>query len=206
MATNGTTPPLTTLRRLETPDTQRLIGLAEMFEELQTVLRCCERLVSELDGRDDADTLAVEAVWTLAVLSYARCFSQRSSGVVLGENDLAAALPDTNVLDWHGVLLRIRELHAGTANPRETFSVGVAQDGDGSPGAVGITSARTVQVDLPTVRQTGAIAYALCQLLDERITAQQKTVLEQAGHLSNAELDALTELEVMAPDDADGTR
>ena len=42
------TAPLAAVRRLDTPDAVALADLAAIFEDLQTVLRCCERLVSEL--------------------------------------------------------------------------------------------------------------------------------------------------------------
>ena len=45
--TNDTATPAA-VRRLDTPDAQALADLAAIFEDLQTVLRCCERLVSEL--------------------------------------------------------------------------------------------------------------------------------------------------------------
>ena len=38
------------------------------------------------------------------------------------------------MLDWHKVLLRLRDHYADpAANPRERFTVGVTQDADGAP-------------------------------------------------------------------------
>ncbi len=199
MSSNSSAPSL--LRRLGTPSATKLAELAETFDELQTVLRCCERLIAELErSSGEPDEIVIEAGWTLALLCYARSFS---SGAQLTGSDLTATQPDSNVLTWHGVLLELRERQAGTtSNPRETFSVGVAQDADGAASAVGISSVRRPDVDEFTVRQTGAIAYALCALLDERISAQQEIVFSEAKELSAAQLNALTELEVVAPKDA----
>jgi hypothetical protein len=191
--------PPTALRRLGNPAAVKLTELAETFEDLQTVLRCCERLMTELE-RDPVDELVVEAVWTLALLAYGRSFAPRSSDAVLDESDLTSTHPDSNVLDWHHVLLRLRDHHAHvSANPRETFSVGVAQAPDGSPTAVGISSVHGAQVDALTVRQTGAISYALAGLVDRRIAEQQEAVFAAVQDVPVAELNKLTELEVSAP-------
>ncbi len=199
MPNTAPTRPPTSLRRLETPGATQLAVLAETFEELQTVLRCCERLMTELEG-DPVDEVVVEAVWTLALLAYARSFSARPSGAVLDENDLIQTHPDSNVLEWHHVLLRLRDHHAHEfSDPRETFSVGVAQNADGTPSAVGISSVRTAQVDAVTVRQTGAIAYALCTLVDKRIAEQQQAVFAETENIPVDELNKLTELEVVTP-------
>ena len=57
------------LWRLETPTARALAAEAERFEDLQTVLRCCEGLLPEL-GRAAAGFpeagLLVEALWTVA--------------------------------------------------------------------------------------------------------------------------------------------
>ena len=47
-----------------------------------------------------------------------------------------------------------------------------------------------------TVRQTGALAYALLRLVDERIGEQQQRVFEAAGSMKQTELDKLPEVEV----------
>ena len=76
MSTNGAPPETpghpapSVVRRLEGASAAVLGDLVETFEELQTVLRCCERLVAELAGRcRSPTTIVVEAVWTMALLS-----------------------------------------------------------------------------------------------------------------------------------------
>ena len=51
-------------------------------------------------------------------------------------------------------------------------------------------------MDEVTVRQTGALAYALLRLVDERIGEQQQRVFEAAGSMKQTELDKLPEVEV----------
>ena len=78
------------------------------------------------------------------------------------------------MLEWHKVLLELRDHYADPAvNPRERFTVGVTQDASGPPSGVAITSVRQPLVDDLTVRQTGAIAYALSGLVDGRIEASR---------------------------------
>ncbi|MGI8760410.1 MAG: hypothetical protein ACR2LF_03720 [Jatrophihabitantaceae bacterium] len=195
-----TTPPSpSVLLRLDTAGSATLADLLATFEELQTALRCCERLVSEL-AESAADDIACEAVWTMALMSYCRCFApERGKGAVSPE-DVTAALPQGNALEWHRVLVQLREHYADpAANPRERFSVGVAQGADGTAAGVGITSVRQPMVDDVTVRQTGALAFALRNLVEDRISAQQATVFEEMRGRSKAELDRLGRLDIALP-------
>lgn len=203
MTTNDVVPESpAVVRRLETTSAASLVALVEMFEDLQTVLRCCERLVEELAPESDQpdqrpDPVAVEAVWTMALLSYARCFAVGETGVALNEGDLTTAVPNGEVVEWHQVLTQLRDQHADPlANPRERFSVGVTQDQDGVATGVAITSARQPLVDDLTVRQTGAIAYALSGLVNARIEAQQELVFEELKALAREDLDKLEPIEV----------
>ena len=192
----------TALRLLDTASASALGELLATFEDLQTVLRCCERLVSELaDGDGELDDVLVEAVWTVALLSYARCFSAGEAGTALTEDDLTMTQSHGDVLDWHKILLQLRNHYADpTANPRERFSVGVAQDLNGAANGVAVTSARQPLVDDLTVRQTGAIAFALSGLVNDRITAQQEKVFGEVKDTPKADLDKLARLEVAQSD------
>ncbi len=211
----STTPPATPpagLRLLATPSAAALSDLMATFEDLQTVLGCCEKLVTELVGdgaeRDGAEGdsnerhgVVVEAVWTMALLSYARCFSASEAGAALTEDDVTSALSNADVLEWHRILLRLRDHYADPAtNPRERFSVGVAQDPTGAASGVAVTSARQPLVDDLTVRQTGAIAFALSGLVNDRITAQQELIFGEVKQSTKAELDELAPLDVAKTD------
>ncbi|MGI8723004.1 MAG: hypothetical protein ACR2JG_12340 [Geodermatophilaceae bacterium] len=189
------------VRRLDSVSASTLVDLVEAFEDLQMVLRCCERLVAELavEG-SEPDGVLVEAVWTMALLSYARCFSAGGTVVRLTEEDVKATQPDSDVLEWHQVLKRLRDHYTDPAtNPRERFSVGVAQDASGAASGVAITSARQPLVDDLTVRQTGAIAYALSGLVNGRIEAQQAIVFEELKDTPEADLEKLAPLDLARP-------
>lgn len=186
------------VRHLTTPAALALADLAAVFEDLQTALACCEHLMGELDpGTSRPDPLALEAFWTTAVTSYARCFAPGPRGTGLTEQDLAATGLPGDVVGWHRVLLQVRDHVTDPAqNPRESFSVGAAQAEDGGADGVAITSSRQPSVDDVTVRQTGAIAYALSRLVDQRIAEQQKVVFGALGIMTRSQLEKLPVLEV----------
>ena len=193
-------PSPTALRRVEGTSARALADLNARFEDLQTVLRCCERLLAELKA-DSVDGAVVEGLWTTALLSYARCFSVGVADTALTEADLTATQPHGEVLDWHKVLLQLRDHYADrTTNPRERFSVGVALNDTGAAEGIAITSAQQPLVDDVTVRQTGAIAYALSELVNGRIAAQQEKVFGELKVASVAELDKLSTLDIVEPD------
>lgn len=185
------------VRRLDTPDALALADLAAIFEDLQTVLRACERLMAEL-ASGNPDDLTLEAFWTTAVLSYTRCFSTRPTGTSLTPEDVTATGLHGDVLGWHDVLLQLRDHYTNPrVNPREQFAVGVSQDADGRANGVALTSVSPARVDDVTVRQTGAISYALSVTIDQRIAARQEGLFATLGPMSKAELDRLPLVEVV---------
>ena len=195
-----------TVRRIGSPAAGALADLAAIFEDLQTTLLCCERLVDAL-AVPEPDDVAVEALWTTALLSYTRCFAPGGRGMGLTEDDVTATGLPGEVLAWHRLLRTLRKHYADpAANPRETFGVGVAV-ADGAPVGVAITSTRQERVDEQSVRQTGALAFALSRQVDTRIAEHQSTVLTGAANLDRAELETLDEVELRpeVADDPAGT-
>jgi hypothetical protein len=150
-------------------------------------------------GAKESDDIVVEAVWTVALLSYARCFRPDGGRAALTEDDLTLTSLPGDAREWHRVLLQLRHHYASlTTNPRERFSVGVAQDEDGAAAGVGVTSARQPLVDDLTVRQTGAIAFALSVLVNESITDLQTDVFDEVKVMPRLELEKLASLKMVA--------
>lgn len=196
---------LSSVRALLSPAALGLADRYAVFEELETVLRCCERLVTEIESPpEEVDgeprpRIVVEALWTLALLSYARCFE--ASGLPgsgrLTAADLKEAQPEGAATEWHDMLLRLRAHHAHERlNPREEFAVGVAQDETGRAAGIAVTSRHQPEVDVVTVRQTGALAYALRQLVGTRIVRAERTVMSSVADLPRPDLDALDRLDI----------
>jgi hypothetical protein len=189
------------IRMLDSAGASTLAALVAVFEDLQMVLRCCERLVAELaDEGGAADDVVVEGVWTTALVSYTRCFT--AEDVALTEDDLHAAQPGEGVVEWHRILLGLRDHYCSPArNPRERFTVGVSQDEEGAVSGLAVTSASQPRLDEGTVRQTGALAFALSRLLNDRIAKLQEQVFEEVKETPQAVIEQLTEVQVSGPED-----
>ena len=194
------------LRRLTDPEAVKLAHLSGTFEDLQTVLRCCERLVDALAKHDDAgpDELLIEALWTTALLSYSRCFTTDVGNARLSPEDLAGSHLRGDILGWHKVLLDLRAHYASRrTNPRELFSVGVAQDQLGAASGIGITGLRQPLVEDVAVRQTGAVALMLSDLVNGRIAAEQEKLFAAWKDTPHAALDELEPLDILPPEQGD---
>ena len=180
--------PPSALRRLETPAAAALADLTATFDDLQSVLRCCERLVAELSGGGAGRTPSWWKRWSRgccrtdgASRTAARRPAHRGRR---GDVD-----PGRGWAEWHRVLLQLRDHYADPAeNPRERFAVGVVLTTTGGERGRDHLGRQPLVDDL-TVRQTGAIAYALSGIVDERIAAQQEGC--RRGGLSPARLAAL---------------
>ena len=185
------------VRRLDGSEATELAALAAVFDDLQYALRCCEHLVGAL-ARPEADAALVEALWTGALVAYARCFSGRTK--IVADGDLAELKLDGDVVGFHRALLRLRDHYASRhANPRETFTVGVAQGTNGTAAGVAVVGAQQPAVDDTTVRQLGRIAYGLSALVDARMQVAQQKVHVVAQELDAARLAALPLVDVQVP-------
>jgi len=192
---NGAAPG--TVRRLDGSEATELGALAAVLDDLQYALRCCEHLVGAL-AAPNTDAALVEALWTGALVGYARAFSPRTK--ILTEDDLAELKLEGDVVDFHRLLLRLRDHYASRhTNPRETFTIGVAQKNNGTAAGVAVVGAQQPRVDDTTVRQLGRIAYGLSGLVDTRMQAAQQKVHLVAQGLDAARLAALPLVDVQVP-------
>jgi hypothetical protein len=185
------------VRRLDGREAADLGALAAVFDDLQYTLRCCEHLVGVL-ARPENDPALVEALWTGGLVAYARCFSGRAK--VLAEGDLAELELDGDVAGFHSALLRLRDHYASRhANPRETYTIGVAQKNNGSAAGVAVIGTPQPGVDDATVRQLGRIAYGLSGLVDARMQAAQQRVHLVAQGLDARRLSGMPLVDVHVP-------
>ncbi len=184
-----------TVRHLDTPAANALADLASMLDDLRTVIYCCERLVAELGS---PDPVVVESVWVTAVRSYGRCFTDAGRGMALTEDDVTGTSLQGEVLEWHRLLRRLDEHYR--SYPHGQLSVGAAVDPDGHATGIAITSVDQPPPDDRTVRQTGAMAYELSQLVERRMADQQERVLTAAKALSTTELARLPLIDIAGTD------
>lgn len=190
----------TVVRQLSTPESAELAELASIFEDLQFVLKCCEELVARL-ARPAEDDVVSHALWSAALIAYARCFPDDTRRGGLTEQDLTDTGLRGEVLEWHKMLRQLRDhLTSTSANPRERFTVGAAQDADGRANGIAIVSSPLPSVEELAVRQTGRLALELTKLVDERMGSQQRSVFESARGMSVRLLNSLPEVRLEGDD------
>jgi hypothetical protein len=184
------------VRQLDGTEAVELAGLAAVFDDLQYALRCCEHLVGAL-GVPAPDPVLTEALWTGALVAYARAFSPRAK--VLTDDDLPELKLEGDVVGFHKALLRLRDYYASRhVNPRESYTIGVAQKNNGAAAGVAVVGAQQEGVDDTAVRQLGRIAYGLSGLVDARMQAAQQRVHVVAQGLDAARLARLPLVNVSA--------
>jgi hypothetical protein len=155
----GASPPLTVA--LDVPSAQLLADQAAVIQDLQFVMESCRRLLAEL-ARPEAERDAVVplALWSAALVAYARCFS---SGQRFGltTDDLLSLPLQGEVMKFHAWVVEERNHHTRhRADPFEVARVGVAlapAEAGAARRVTGITvlATRHVLVDDTGVRQLG---------------------------------------------------
>ena len=184
----GASLPLTVA--LDVPSAQLLADQSAVIQDLQFVMESCRRLLAEL-ARPEAERDAVVplALWSAALVAYARCFS---SGQRFGltTDDLLSLPLQGEVVKFHTWVIEERNHHTRhCADPFEVARVGVALaaggGGRGQRRVTGITvlATRHVLVDDTGVRQLGGLAAELARQTADRARAQQDVVLADAQKL-----------------------
>ena len=205
----GVSLPLTVA--LDVPSAQVLADQTAVIQDLQFVMESCRRLLAELARPEsERDAVVPLALWSSAVVSYARCFS---SGQRFGltTEDLESLPLQGEVLKFHKWVIEERNRHTRhSADPFEVARVGVAlATRDGAKRQIkGITvlATRHVLVDDTGVRQLGGLASELAKQTAERARTQQDVVLAAARKLDLDRLYELPALPVGADDQPAGDR
>jgi hypothetical protein len=199
-------PPLTVA--LDIPSAQVLADQAVIIQDLQFVMESCKRLLAELARpEEERDPVVPVALWSAALVAYARCFStgQRFG---LTADDVTSVPLQGEVLSYHKWVIRERNTTTRhPANPLDSAVVGAALSGAGSlKGSSGqvegivILSTSHVLVDDTGVRQLGGLASELAKQTAEKMKAQQDIVLADAQNLGPDRLRALPPVPVYDPD------
>jgi hypothetical protein len=181
---------------LDTPAARILADQASIINDLQFVMDCCKRLLTELDKpQEDRDGVVPQALWSSALVAYGRCFSEdRRSGLTIDDIQnlpLQGAVMKfhTWVIEEHGKLI------APSADPFEAATIGAALSppGQGKRRVEGIAifSASRVLIDVIGVRQLGGLASELAKQTAQKAEKQQGSVLKDAQRL---DLDTLYDL------------
>lgn len=195
---------------LDLPSAQVLADQASIIQDLQFVMDCCKRLLTELARpEDDRDAVVPQALWSSALVAYARCFSKgRRFGL---------ATDDVRNLPLHGAVMKfhkwvIEERNKLTVHPADPFEAAKIGAALSAPGqgerrveGIAIFSASHVLIDVIGVRQLGGLASELAKQTADKAQEQQDSVLADAQDLNIDSLYRLPPLRTHPPtDDAAG--
>jgi hypothetical protein len=203
-ASDVATPTLTVA--LKTPSAQVLADQTATIADLQFVMDCCKRLLTELaKPEDERDLIVALALWSAALVAYARCFTV-GKRFGLGADDVRSLPLHGAVMKFHTwVLAERQKLIAHPADPFEASKVGAALEhsslkhGALKHGArtedevagIAILSSSRVLVDDVGVRQLGGLASELAKQIADRARDQQDVVLADAQRIG---VDSLAKL------------
>jgi hypothetical protein len=170
---------------LDTPSARILADQASVIEDLQFVMDCCKRLLTELaKQQEDRDGAVPQALWWSALAAYGRCFSEgRRSGLTI--DDVKSLSLQGAVMKFHTWVIEERDkLTSNSADSFETARIGaaLAPPGRGKRRVEGIAifSASRVLIDVIGVRQLGGLASELAKQTAQKAEKQQDTVLRDA--------------------------
>jgi hypothetical protein len=191
---------------IDVPSAQVLADQASIISELQFVMDCCKRLLTELDKpEEEREQLMPLALWSSAVLAYGRCFS-KGKRFALANDDVKNLPLHGAVMKFHQWVLEERDkLAARAANPAEGAKVGAAlsppeQKDRRVEGIVIFASSHEVVNDIG-VRQLGGLASELAKLTADKAQEQQDVVLKDAQQLNLDSLYQLPPIGTWPPED-----
>ncbi|MBV9793105.1 MAG: hypothetical protein JO016_04125 [Actinobacteria bacterium] len=191
---------------LELPSAQVLADQIATIQDLQFVMECCKRLLSELSSPEaERDPVIPQALWSAALTAYDRSFAKgKKFGLTL--DDVKALPLEGQVLKFHEWLENERNiLGRHPTNPFLEARVGAVladpEQGDREVRGVTVLSASHILVDGAGVRQLGALASELAKQTAEKAQKQESVVSADAQQLGLDKLYTMTPLLVGAPSD-----
>jgi hypothetical protein len=170
------------------PSAQILADQTSVIQDLQFVMDCCKRLLTELARpEEDRDGVVPLALWSSALLAYARCFGEgRRSGLTVAD---VRNLPlQGAVMKFHGwVIEECVKLTQHPSDPFESAKIGAALSPPGQKErrveGIAIFSTSRVLIDVTGVRQLGGLASELAKQTAGKAQRQQDAVLSDAQQL-----------------------
>jgi hypothetical protein len=174
---------------LDTPSAHILADQASIIQDLQFVMDCCKRLLTELaTPEEDRDALLLQALWSSALVAYARCFG-KGRRLGLTTEDVRGLQLQGAVMKFHNWVIGERDkLTRHSANPFEAAQVGAAlsppEQAERRVEGIAIFYASRVLIDGVGVRQLGGLASELAKQIAERAQEQQDSVLTDAQQLN----------------------
>ena len=199
---------------LELPSAQVLADQISTIQDLQFVMECCKRLLTELvKPEEERDAVVPQALWSAALMGYDRCFT-KGKRFGLTADDVRSLPLEGQVMKFHNWVVDERnKLARHPANPYDVARVGTvlspplpsSSSSAGQPErqveGITVLSASHILVDGAGVRQLGALASELAKQTAGKAREQERAVLSDARRLGLDTLYTLPPLPVGAPDD-----
>jgi hypothetical protein len=189
---------------LDLPSAQILADQTGIIQDLQFVMDCCKRLLTEMaKPEEDRDGVVPQALWTSALVAYARCFSKSKRFGLITEDVQNLPLHGA-VMNFHKWVIEERnKLTAHPADPLEAAKIGAALSPPGRAQrqveGIAIFSASHVLIDAIGVRQLGGLASELARQTAQKAQEQQDSVLADAQQLNIDSLYRLPPLHMRPP-------
>jgi hypothetical protein len=191
---------------LELPSAQLLADQITTIKDLQFVMECCKRLLTELvKPEEEQDGVVPQALWSAALTAYDRCFA-KGKKFGLTTDDVKSLPLEGQVVKFHEWAVGERNiLGKHPTNPFDEARVGAVltdpNQGDREVRGVTVLSASHILVDGAGVRQLGALASELAKQTAEKAQKQEGVVAADAQQLGLDKLYTMTPLLVGAPSD-----
>ena len=189
---------------LELPSAQVLADQIATIGDLQFVMECCKRLLSELANPEaERDPVIPQALWSAALTAYDRSFA-KGKKFGLTADDVKALPLEGQVVKFHEWVVNERNIVGRhPTNPFDEARVGavLADPAQGVREVRGVTvlTASHILVDGAGVRQLGALASELAKQTAEKAQKQESMVVADTQQLGLDRLYTMTPLLVGAP-------
>lgn len=186
---------------LDVSSAQILADQASIIQDLQFVMDCCKRLLTELaKPEEDRDAVVPQALWSAALVAYGRCFG-KGKRFGLSAEDVRTLPFRGEVMEYHKWVIEERgKLTVHPANPFEATKVGAAlsppDHAERRVEGIVILATSHVLVDDTGVRQLGGLASELAKQTAKKAEAQQDFVLADAQQINRDSLYKLPPLRV----------
>jgi hypothetical protein len=193
---------------LDVPSAYILADQAAIIQDLQFVMDCCKRLLTELaKPEEDRDTILPLAIWSSAVVAYTRCFG-KGKRFGLTTDDVQKLPLHGAVMKFHKWIIEERnKLTAHSANPFEVAKVAAAlsrpEEKERRVEGIVIFATSHIVIDDVGVRQLGGLASELAKQTAEKAQEQQDVVLSDAQQLNMDSLYKLPPLRTWPPGSED---
>lgn len=181
-------------------EAKTLADLAALNQDLGAVMLTCTRLMRLLDEQS-TDHILVEALWTSALVRYARCFA---NGKRFGLEESVFSSLSGDPVATHRYFVGMRNRHiAHSVNPFEQTKVGLilAREDEGEKKVVGVSTLamRHITSDREGVRQLGMLSKVLLTKIVEQAKQVEQEVLSIGRALPIGDLYSRAKPTVVAP-------